>query len=81
MGRERNRRVQKQVLEFRHVYLNTQEEKWAVDAEDWAPNGAQCEDTLPRVVQLRAGSCCNHPLVVPQSCYVRSPCGSFKGSG
>lgn len=38
-GRERNRRVQKQVLEFRRLYWSTREDWWAVDAEDWAPNG------------------------------------------
>lgn len=38
-GRERNRRVQKQVLEFRCVCLSTQEDRWAVDAEDRAPDG------------------------------------------
>lgn len=44
--------------------LNTQEEYWTVESEDWAPDGAQRDITLLHMVQLLH----------------RSPCGSSKDS-
>lgn len=75
-GRERNGRVQKQVLEFRGVCLSAQEDWWAADAEDWAPNGERRGVKTPFCAwsgSEQAGQ--------ERGPAASSPCGSFKGSG